>query len=334
MRNADPKRDVLVILAWAALVAVPTALSQMTLRGMPGEIPFADNPSPYGYTVSLLFFVLPVLALGYWHVRHPRHRVDRKAFFVAAAIMAAVGFVLDFFFAFTFFEFLNPEATLGVHLPAWAFCLPGTDPCRMGIVPSYIPVEDAVFYVFGGLYMVSVYVWADRERLQAYEPEHYRVSAKEVTRLVRPSTKSAVVCLALVALGFVLKRTFDSDFPDKLPAYYLFLLLGSFLPTFFLYRVVKDFVNWRAFASAFTVLVFTSLIWEATLGLPYGWWDYKHEYMLGIDFPAWYDLPVEAVLLWLLGAWNAILVFELLRVFFHMERKPTAALFGRGGGGD
>lgn len=328
MRPSDPDRDVLLFLGAAATLAVPFLLTQAVITGAPGEVPISRNPTPHGYTVSLLFFVLPVLVTGWWHLRHPRHPVDRKAFIAASGLMAAAGFVLDLAFAYSFFEFPNPGAALGIRLPAWAFCLPGSDPCRMGFVAGYIPIEDTAFYIFGGLFMVSTYVWCDLNWVPAYEPEHYRLRAREVERLLRPSPHVLALTALLVAGAFAVKRAADPVHGQEIPGYFLFLLAGGFFPTFLMYRVVKRFVNWRAFASAFTVLVFVSLIWEATLALPYGWWGYKPEYMLGIFYQAWWDIPLEAVLLWLVGAWDAILLYELIRVWLHMERAPSAALFG------
>jgi hypothetical protein len=44
---------------------------------------------------------------------------------------------------------------------------------------------------------------------------------------------------------------------------------------------------------------------------------------------AWADLPMEAVLLWLVIAWDCIIAFELFRVYFHMDRPVRAALLGQ-----
>jgi hypothetical protein len=76
------------------------------------------------------------------------------------------------------------------------------------------------------------------------------------------------------------------------------------------------------------MLVLVSLMWEATLGVPYDWWNYQTPQMLGFRVLAWSALPIEAVLLWLVIAWDCIIAFELFRVFFHMERTVAAAMLG------
>jgi hypothetical protein len=91
---------------------------------------------------------------------------------------------------------------------------------------------------------------------------------------------------------------------------------------------VRNFINWRAFAFGYFLLLLVSLIWEATLGMPYRWWDYDTNQMLGIHILAWGKLPVEAVLLWLVAGWGAIISFEFFRILFHMDRPLRDALIG------
>jgi hypothetical protein len=103
----------------------------------------------------------------------------------------------------------------------------------------------------------------------------------------------------------------------------------GFAPTVLLLNGLKAFVNWRAFAFAYGNLLLISLMWEATLAVPYGWWNYREEQMLGIVVLAWSNLPIEAVLLWMVIAWDCIIAFELFRVVLHMDRPIAEAMFGR-----
>ena len=38
---------------------------------------------------------------------------------------------------------------------------------------------------------------------------------------------------------------------------------------------------------------------EATLAVPYGWWDYQQKQMMGLFIGAWAGLPIEAVVVWI-----------------------------------
>ncbi len=79
----------------------------------------------------------------------------------------------------------------------------------------------------------------------------------------------------------------------------------------------------------FSALVFISIIWEATLGVPYLWWTYRPEEMVGIFIPGWANLPIEAVMVWTIGVWDAVLIYETFRVLFRMDedRSVTHRLF-------
>jgi len=69
----------------------------------------ASNPSPYGYTVSLLIFIVPILVIGLWFVPREGVRISKAAFVRTIAILFPLGAGLDFFFARSFFKFPNPE---------------------------------------------------------------------------------------------------------------------------------------------------------------------------------------------------------------------------------
>ena len=145
-------------------------------------------------------------------------------------------------------------------------------------------------------------------------------------RLLHISWKSLAIWAAFTGIGLLLKK-FGPE-PAGFPGYFLFVMTLGFLPTFLFANAVGPFVNWRAFGFAFGLLILVSLMWEATLGVPYDWWNYKDAQMLGIRVLAWSALPMEAVLLWLVIAWDCVIAFELFRLYFHMERPPRAALLG------
>lgn len=213
----------------------------------------------------------------------------------------------------TFFIFPNPDATLGVRLPAWSF----TD---RAWIPDYLPIEEFAFYILGALFMIAVYLWADVNWVSDYEPRQYANLAAMQRRIIDFTPVPLLICAVLIAAGFLFKRFGAHPYNDGLPGYFTFQMLLAFLPTAVFLRGVRDFINWRAFAFAYFLLLLLSLLWEATLGVPYGWWDYKPESMLGIRITAWSNLPLEAVLLWLVAAWGAVVSFEFWRLVAHRRR--------------
>ena len=314
-------KDVALLLGMLAAVIVPACLTLSTVRHEVGVVRPEDNPTPWGYTVSLTIFLVPVLAIGIVHLRAPIHPVDRRALFAATATVTGLGAVLDLIFGYSFFSFHNPGATLGLRLPAWSFH-------ELRWAPSYLPVEEFLFYILGGLFMVAVYLWADNHWLQAYEPAHHGDEARKIRRLVHWSPAYALLCVALIVGGWMFKKFGPHEYHAGFSGYFTFEVLLALLPTIVFFRGVQQLINWHAFAFAWGALLLLSVVWEATLAVPYGWWGYKNEQMLGLQILAWHRLPVEAVLLWLMAAWGAVISYEFWRAYFHMARPLMEALFG------
>lgn len=320
MRRTDPARDIRVLLGMIVILGLPAVLTLATINTRPETARSHENPSPYGYTVSLGLFLLPVLVLSALHMQKHKPTVHRRALLWSAGAIASIGFVLDTIFGYTFFTFKNPGATLGIRLPSW-------DWAAMSWVSGYLPVEEFAFYILGALFTIAVYLWANDDWLADYDPDHHRDMCKAVPKLIHISWGSLGIWAALLVAGLIVKRV--GPHPEGFPGYFIFVMTLGFLPTFLFLRPIRDFVNWRAFGFAFGILIMVSLIWEATLGVPYDWWNYHHDQMLGITVLAWAELPIEAVLLWLVIAWDCIIAFELFRVYFHMDRPVRDALLGR-----
>ena len=71
-----------------------------------------------------------------------------------------------------------------------------------------------------------------------------------------------------------------------------------------------------------------SLLWEATLALPYGWWNYQHREMMGLFIGAWADLPVEAVFVWIAVSYGTVIFFEAVKIWQASGRSAKEALLG------
>ena len=51
--------------------------------------------------------------------------------------------------------------------------------------------------------------------------------------------------------------------------------------------------------------------------------------MLGIFITGWANLPLEAVMVWCIGVWDAVLIYEFFRVFHRRKEEPVMhRLFG------
>lgn len=316
-----PGFQVLLIGGMLLVFLIPVAITLSVVSEPPQAAYVADtNPTPYGYTLSLLIFFVPCAATLAWHrSRWGGNAFDTGAFIWTAGIMAVVGTVLDILFGYHFFQFRNESATLGVRIPAF-------DWATMGFVPDYLPLEEFAFYVLGAIFMVAMYLWADLNWLSRYDPD---LRDSEDRKLVAPSWQAGLVWVVLLALGFLGKQLASDD--GWFPGYYVFLMGLGLLPALLLYRTVSRHLNWHAFTFAFMLLLSVSLMWETTLGVAYGWWEYKPQQMMGVFIHAW-RIPVEAVIMWLVGAWTAIMMYEAFRILFRRRETgehSTHILFGR-----
>lgn len=316
----EPPNTLKTVIVMTVAIVVPAVLTLSAVNAPPTTPP-SENPTPYGYTISLLLFALPVFAIAVWHFRHPRLHLDRKAILCGTLAVFALGSILDFGFAYSFFVFENPAATLGLRLPAWSWG-------QMAWVPGYLPIEEFGFYILGAFFMIATYVWADTDWLNLYDHEERGILAVKHARIIKFTPWPLVAAVALIAIAYFYKKSLPPPYDDGFPAYFTFLCLLAFVPASLLINSVGKFINWRAFVFAYAVLLLVSLVWEATLGVPYDWWNYQGDRMIGIRITAWAFLPIEAVLLWLAAAFGAVGAYETFRMYFHLDRPFRQALFG------
>ena len=88
-------------------------------------------------------------------------------------------------------------------------------------------------------------------------------------------------------------------------------------------------INWRALGMTMFFIMLLSMLWEATLALPYGWWNYQHHAMMGIFIGAWCDLPIEAVLVWLAVTYGTVIVFEAVKIWQASGQPARTVFLGR-----
>ena len=288
-----------VVLLMIAMLAIPATLTLRTVL-VPGilEIP-TDDPTPHGYTWSLLLFIFPLAVLAWWFLRHPRFTFQRKAYWMTVGILAPSGFLLDILFGHVFFNFPNAGATLGLTVPG---------------IGGPIPIEEFVFYLAGFLFILLFYIWNDEFWLAAYNVPDYAGAVGGRGRIVSFHLGAVVLGAALFVAALVYKKLLAED-TVGFPAYFTFLLAVAFVPAAGLFRSARPFINWRAFSLTSFFVVLISLLWEVTLALPYGWWGFEPEMMIGLTIGAWSGLPIEEVFLWFAVTITTVVVFEVIKIW-------------------
>lgn len=305
-----------------AVISVTALLSFIAIQRRPDPVyELGPDVSPYGYTASLVLFFLPASLLLVWFVRRrdvmPEHWSAFKATFT---IIVVVWAALDVLLANTIFKFPNPEASLGVNLP-------GYDPVTgWGL---NVPVEEFLFYISGSAIILLLYIWSAEVWYARYSRDSAAYKEFGDARLFLRKLfhkRSAFVGVGLVLGGIFAKAIGPT--PGGLPVYFIFLVLVVITPTAMCFEAVVRFLNLRAFLFTIQSLLSVSILWEVTLGLPYGWWDYEHDRMLGWFITPWSELPIEAPLLWLVAAWSNVGIYEVAKIYYSVkDRKLRDVLF-------
>jgi len=309
----SPRSAYLLVMAIVAMIAVPAALTLHTVKVSTLVESPAPNPTPYGYTVSLLLFIVPALVIAFWLVPREGLHISKKSFAITLVLLFLLGASLDFFFAAKFFRYLNPGATLRIGAPA---------------LGGSVPIEEYVFYLTGFAFTLLLYIWLDEYWLSAYgvPATHWKRTAFE--RILRFHPASLVWAVVLIAAAILYKR-FVAHEPG-FPGYFTFLVAGALAPSAALFPSALPVVNWRAFSLTMFILLLISLLWEATLGVPYGWWGFQDAQMIGIRIIAWSRLPIEEVFVWIAVTYATVIVYENVRRWQSTEKSLLQALFGSG----
>jgi len=296
-----------------ATLVVPATLTLRTVRTSRPPVDLSLDPTPLGYTWSLLLYLVPLLVLAVWFLRNPRYTFQKKAFWVTIAILVPLGVALDLLFGTKFFTFENRGAILGVAVPA---------------VGGRIPVEEFVFYVAGFILVLLLYVWCDEFWVGAYNVPDYAGEAAKAERLLRFDPFSVVVGVVLLAAAVAYKKLV-ADEREGFPLYFAYIVAAAVIPSASFYRSARPFINWRSFSITFFFMLLLSLLWEATLAIPYGWWGYNGRMMTGIFLDGWTGLPLEAVVVWLAVTYTAVITFEVVKLYKASGKKMKEAFLGR-----
>lgn len=301
-----------IVLVLLAMIAVPAGIT-LHMVSDPGQLQLTSrNPTPYGYTWSLLLFLIPIVVIAFWFLPQEGISIPKGAFWRTILILAPCGFGLDFFFAHTFFTFENSGATLGIRAPA---------------LGAPVPIEEYIFYLTGFMAVLLIYIWLNEYWLAAYNVEDYPTRSKQIPRLVQFHPTSLLLGASLIIAAILYKRFISSE-PAGFPGYFTVLVIGGLIPSAGFFPTVRSTINWRAFSLALFYVVLISLLWEATLALPYNWWNYQHPQMVGLFVRAWSRLPIEAVFVWMAVSYGTVIVFEVVKLWKASGRKAREAFLG------
>lgn len=314
MSHGSPRSPVAagIVVAMLAMLIFPAAIALHSVRFPSTLVATNPNPSPHGYTRSLLLFLVPIIVIAFWFLPSEGLEIPKKAFWRTISVLVPLGSLLDFICAQWFFKFPNRDSTLGIPAPA---------------LGKPVPIEEYIFYLTGFLMILLLYIWLSEYWVAAYTVPDYRIAANSIDRLLQFHPLSLILGLVLISAAVVYKKVCAAS-SDGWPGYFSVLVLWGLVPSVAFYRVVRRLINWRALSLTIFFVLLVSMIWEATLALPYGWWDYQHRQMVGIFIGAWCNLPVEAVLVWLAVSYGTVILFEAMKIWQASNRPAREAMLG------
>jgi hypothetical protein len=179
----SPRTSFQLVIAILIMIAVPAALTLHTARVSPKVDGALQNLTPYGYTISLLLFIVPILVIAIWFLPKEEVHISRKSFARTIAVLFPSGVFLDFFFAHLFFVFPNANATLRIKAPAFG---------------GGVPIEEYFFYFTGFVAVLLIYIWLDEYWLAAYSVPVTEARRTNFDRLLRFHPESLIVGVAMI----------------------------------------------------------------------------------------------------------------------------------------
>jgi hypothetical protein len=306
-----PRTGLRLVIAMLSMIAVPAALTLLTVRTPAAASAPATDASPFGYTVSLLLFIVPILVIGIWLAPQEGVKISKRSFVRTIAVLFPLGAGLDFFFARCFFTFPNPGATLRIPAPA---------------LGGSVPIEEYAFYFTGFVAVLLLYIWLDEYWLAAYAVAASARERAQFDRLLRFHPQSLVWAVVLIAAAIATRKIFAQE--PGFPGYFVFLVMGALGPSAALLPSAMPVINWRAFSLTLFMILLISLLWEATLAVPYGWWGFQDDAMIGLRITAWSRLPIEEVCVWIAVTYATVIVYEVVRRWQASGKKIRHALMG------
>jgi hypothetical protein len=169
--------------------------------------------------------------------------------------------------------------------------------------------------------------------LAAYNVRDYPGEARKVRRLLQFHPTSLIIAVVLIGAAWFYKKHFAlPEDQAGFPGYFTFLVAGALLPAVSFFPVARRFINWRALSLTLFFMLLVSLLWEATLAVPYNWWNFQHRQMTGLFIGAWSRLPIEEVCVWIAVTYATAVVFEVVKVWLASERSAREALLGKTAG--
>jgi hypothetical protein len=343
--RAQARTQVLWLGGMSAIIGVLLLLSSVSVPGtwnpnipdipaMYEGIQTRGGPTPWGYIRGMAIYLIPGLA-GFYMLRQLRaFQLYQRTLFWAAGIMFVAIFILDILLVGgVFFHFPNNGAYL--------FWIKTWDVVDWEV--DYVPIEDVVFYFLAIGCTMIVYVWAMLYWFPRASPYHrdgrmYPAASWKYVKSFDLSWQPVVLGVVLVIAAFYLQRHMHTMCANpraslvhqqyclqsgmetaKFPWYWTFLVCTAVVPTAVMGRRVGNLVNWPALSFCTVAMVLISVILSITTALPYQWWSFEDDVMIGVYFNTWYGVPLEQLVLYCITPIVTAFWLELIHAWLYRK---------------
>ena len=301
-------------------------------------------PVKGGFSFSLVLYFAPALVGLVWATFDPKFKSIRKPLWTSLVVLWVFAVIADLgILGGTFFTFPAPESAKLFKVPAWDWWEMDT---------AWIPVEDLLFYIGAVTLTLVTYVWASQTFLKTtsedYLPnwrgqdiaevvrngtvvdcwhgaevsaEKWEGSFKQVLKTIFGTLKkrwafplgAGIALVAATVTAFLLQHFLNPE--GFLPLYLIWLTVGVTVPSMLLLAFTVHHTNWRAFGFTALYMLMLSGLFEISIALPYEWWGFRQELLTGWQVAAWWDLPIEQTVLYVVNTWEIVLIYEAITVF-------------------
>src|SRR5579864_5882025 len=69
-----------IVVAMLAMIIIPAAVTLQTVHIHPPSIPLDQSSTPYGYSVSLFLFIVPIAFIALWFLPSEALHIPKRAF--------------------------------------------------------------------------------------------------------------------------------------------------------------------------------------------------------------------------------------------------------------
>src|SRR5258708_26918188 len=111
----SPTVCAVIVVSMVAMIALPAAITLRSVQVPGPPIPVNQSSTPYGYTITLLLFIVPIIVIAVWFLPSEGLHVPRRAVWRTTSILVPPVCLLDLAFPQGFFAHPHSGPPFEIH---------------------------------------------------------------------------------------------------------------------------------------------------------------------------------------------------------------------------